>query len=82
MEVTFEEKVVTKKVVTIEFSEEEALILRKIVGNIGGNHEWRKVTSGIYNGINDALGYHKCDTFSEKHNSAIERSMMLKDKEG
>ena len=81
MEVKFEEKVITKKIVTLELDESEALILCKIVGNIGGAHDWRKVTSAIYNGINDALGYDKCDMFSEEHANDIERSMMLRDKE-
>jgi|688.fasta_scaffold00037_4 hypothetical protein len=81
MEVKFKEKVVTKKIVTLELDESEALILCKIVGNIGGNHDWRKVTSGIYNGINDALGYDKCHRFSDKHDHDIERSMFLRDKD-
>ncbi len=81
MDIKHEEKVVTKKVVTIELDESEALILCKIVGSIGGNHEWRKVTSGIYNGLNEALGYDKCEMFSDIHVHDIERNMYLRDKD-
>ena len=81
MEINYKEKVVTKKIVTLELDESEALILYKIVGSIGGNHEWRKVTSGIYNGIIDALGYDKCDMFNDIHRQDIERSMYLRDKD-
>ena len=80
MDIKFEEKVVTKKIVTLELDEQEALILQKIVGNIGGDHEWRKVTSAIYNGIRDVLGYDKCQMFNDIHDSDIERSMYLRDK--
>ena len=80
MEVKFKEKVVTKKIVTLELDEQEALILQKIVGNIGGDHKWREVTSAIYNGIRDVLGYDKCQMFNDIHDSDIERSMYLRDK--
>lgn len=39
------------------------------------------MTSGIYNGIIDALGYDKCHRFSDKHEIDIERSMFLRDKD-
>lgn len=81
MDIKFEEKIVTKKIVTLELDVSEALILYKIVGSIGGNHDWRKVTSGIYNGIIDVLGYNKCEMFNDIHCNDIERSMMLKDKD-
>lgn len=80
MEINYKEKVITKKIVTLELDEQEALILQKIVGNIGGDHEWRKVTSAIYNGIRDVLGYDKCQMFNDIHDSDIERSMYLRDK--
>jgi len=81
MEIKFEEKVVTKKVVTLELDESEALILQKVLGNIGGDHEWRKVTSGLYSGIREALGVDKCQMFSDIHAHDIERSMYLRDKD-
>lgn len=81
MEINYKEKVITKKVVTLDLDEQEALILYKIVGSIGGDHEWRKVTSGIYNGIRDVLGYDKCEMFNDIHYQDIERSMYLRDKD-
>jgi hypothetical protein len=81
MEVKFEEKAVVKKVITLELDEHEALILQKIVGSIGGDHDWRKVTSGIYSGIREVLGYDKCEMFSDIHVHDIERNMYLRDKD-
>lgn len=81
MDIKFEEKAVVKKVITLELDEHEALILQKIVGNIGGDHDWRKVTSDIYRGIREVLGYDKCEMFSEEHDSDIERPMYLRDKD-
>lgn len=80
MDIKFKEKVVTKKIVTLELDESEALILQKIVGSIGGDHEWREVTSGLYRGIREALGCDKCQMFNDIHDSDIERSMYLRDK--
>lgn len=82
MEIKYEDKVITKKVVTLELDEEEALILQKIVGKIGGNHDWRKVTSGLYYGLREVIGVDKCDMFSENHDRDIAIAMLLKDKEG
>lgn len=81
MEVSFKNKVITKKVVTLELDEQEALILQRIVGGVGGDHDWRKVTSDIYRGIREALGYGKCEMFDDNHCQDIERSMYLKDKD-
>lgn len=81
MEVFAREKVITEKVITVEFSQEEALIVCLIMGRIGGAHDWRSVTSGLYHELIDAVGRKKYDAFSVKHDSDVERSMYLRDKD-
>jgi hypothetical protein len=81
MEVFTKEKVITEKVINVEFSEEEALIVCLIMGRIGGAHDWRKVTSGLYHELIDALGRKKYDAFNLKYDCDVERSMYLRDKD-
>lgn len=34
--------------ITLELNEHEAMVLAKILGNIGGAHEWRAFTGQLY----------------------------------
>ena len=81
MEVNVKEKVITEKVITVEFTEEEAMIVCLIMGRIGGAHDWRSVTSGLYHELIDVLGRKKYDAFNVKHDRDVERSMYLRDKD-
>lgn len=81
MEVNAREKVIAEKVITVEFSEEEALIVAVIMGRIGGHHDWRNVTGQLYRDLIDALGRRKYDAFNTKYDSDVERSMYLRDKD-
>jgi len=60
--------------ITIELDEQEAMILAKIVGNIGGIHEWRSFTGQLYTELLDRLG--REDLF-EFGSDVIKQSMTL-----
>jgi len=64
--------VVTK--ITIELDEQEAMILAKIVGNIGGIHEWRSFTGQLYTELLDRLNV---DNVFEFAPDAIKQHMTL-----
>ncbi len=74
------ERVVTERIVSFEISEEQAFILCKILGNIGGVHAWRaKLTTPLYDKLIDILGREEYDKFSDKHPKDIACSMYLQD---
>lgn len=60
--------------ITIELDEQEAMILAKILGNIGGIHEWRSFTGQLYAELLDRLD--KDDLFEFAKNT-IKQDMML-----
>ena len=63
----------------ISINEEEALILLKIIGNVGGNHPWRdKFLNPFYNILYDKIGHKKVDDFIDENDKVIEISMYLK----
>ena len=67
----------TKKTVTkinIELNEQEAMILAKIVGNVGGIHEWRAFTGQLYAELIDHLDV---DNIFEFAPDAIKQPMTL-----
>ena len=66
--------VVTK--ITIELDEQEAMILAKIVGNIGGIHEWRSFTGQLYAELIDHLNVDNVFEFAPE---AIKQDMILGD---
>ena len=66
--------VVTK--ITIELDEREAMILAKIVGNIGGIHEWRSFTGQLYSELLDHLNV---DNVFEFGSDVIKQPMTLGD---
>jgi len=70
----------TKKTVTkinIELDEREAMILAKIVGNIGGLHEWRAFTGQLYAELLDHLDV---DNIFEFAPDVIKQDMILGEK--
>lgn len=74
------ERVVTEKVVSFEISEEQAFILCKILGNIGGRHAWRDIlTQPLYDKLIDILGRGRYNDFSDRNRNAISTCMYLKD---
>jgi hypothetical protein len=69
----------TKKTVTkinIELDEQEAMILAKIIGSIGGLHEWRAFTGQLYTELLDHLGK---DNIFEFASTTIKQDMILGD---
>lgn len=69
----------TKKTVTritIELDEQEAMILAKLIGNIGGIHEWRTFTGQLYTELLDRLGR---DDLYEFGSDVIKQYMILGD---
>ena len=74
------ERIVTQQIVTLEISEEQAMILCKILGNIGGVHPWRQIlTTPLYDKLIDTLGREEYDKFSNAHPKDISCSMYLQD---
>ncbi len=74
------ERVVTEKVVSLELSEEQAFILCKILGNIGGVHAWRDIlTSPLYDKLIYILGREEYNDFSSRHPKDIATNMYLQD---
>ena len=64
----------TNPTITLELNEREAMILAKIVGNVGGIHEWRKFTSELYANLVDCLDH---DEFCEYTEGVIKQDMIL-----
>lgn len=62
--------------ITIELDEQEAMILAKIVGNIGGIHEWRAFTGQLYSELLDHLNV---DNVFEFAPDVIKQDMILGD---
>lgn len=62
--------------ITIELDEQEAMILAKIVGNIGGIHEWRSFTGQLYSELLDHLNV---DNVFEFAPDVIKQPMTLGD---
>lgn len=60
--------------ITIELDEREAMILAKIVGNVGGIHEWRSFTGELYDTLLQCLDY---EEFCEYSDGAIKQPMTL-----
>ena len=80
MKISKTERVVTEKVVSLEINEEQAFILCKIMGNIGGVHAWRdKLTSPLYEKLIDILGREEYNDFSSRHPKDIATNMYLQD---
>lgn len=81
LEMKVESKTVTiiENRVNLELTEYEANVIAMIMGRVGGNHEFRKVTNPLYNQLIRALGQNVYDKFEKEHPNAIERSMYLKD---
>ena len=61
-------------IIILELNEREAMILAKIVGNIGGIHEWRTFTGELYANLVDCLDH---DEFCEYSDGAIKQPMTL-----
>ena len=74
MKMQTNKKTVTK--ITIELDEQEAMILAKIVGNIGGVHEWRAFTGQLYAELLDHLNV---DNIFEFAPGVIKQPMTLGD---
>lgn len=62
--------------VTLVLDEQEAMILAKIVGCVGGNHEWRSFTGELYSDLLDCLDY---DEYCEYTEGVIKQDMFLGD---
>jgi hypothetical protein len=62
--------------ITIELDEREAMILAKILGNVGGVHEWRKFTGELYDSLLQCIDY---EEFCEYTEGAIKQDMFLGD---
>lgn len=60
--------------ITIELDEQEAMILAKILGNVGGMHEWRAFTGQLYTELLDRLGKQDLYEFGK---DVIKVNMML-----
>ena len=73
---TVEMKMKASKVtkITIELDEREAMILAKIVGNVGGIHEWRSFTGELYDTLLQCLDY---EEFCEYTEGVIKQDMIL-----
>jgi len=62
--------------ITIELDEREAMILAKIVGNVGGIHEWRKFTGELFDSLMQSVDY---DEYREYTEGVIKQDMILGD---
>ena len=73
---TVEMKMKASKVtkITIELDEREAMILAKIVGNVGGIHEWRSFTGELYDTLLRCVDY---EEFCEYTEGVIKQDMIL-----
>jgi len=73
---TVEMKMKASKVtkITIELDEREAMILAKIVGNVGGIHEWRSFTGELYDTLLQCVDY---EEFCEYTEGVIKQDMIL-----
>lgn len=60
--------------IIIELDEREAMILAKLIGNIGGIHEWRTFTGQLYAELIDHLNV---DNVFEFAPDAIKQPMTL-----
>ena len=60
--------------ITIELDEQEAMILAKILGNVGGIHEWRSFTGELYDTLLQCLDY---EEFCEYTEGVIKQDMIL-----
>lgn len=60
--------------ITIELDEREAMILAKLIGNIGGIHEWRTFTGQLYAELIDHLNV---DNVFEFGSDVIKQEMIL-----
>lgn len=60
--------------ISIELDEQEAMILAKIIDNVGGNHEWRSFTDQLCDELLDHLGV---DNIFEFAPDAIKEPMTI-----
>lgn len=62
--------------ITIELDEQEAMILAKLIGNIGGTHEWRAFIGQLYSELLDHLAKEDLYDFGS---DVIKQNMILGD---
>ena len=60
--------------INIEIDEREAMILAKILGNVGGVHEWRKLTGELYDSLMQSVNYEEYLKYTE---GVLKQDMIL-----
>jgi hypothetical protein len=60
--------------ITLVLDEQEAMILAKIMGNVGGDHDWRSFTGELYDSLLQCLDY---DEYCEYTEGVVKQDMML-----